>query len=371
MKIKHCIITLFNLLVFFSCTNKKYIETDSIIVHFKQKVDTLNISSLFSEMKTIPLSNEITIGEIERLIIDNNNNLYILDSHLSGTISKYSLNGDLISYINIENDARFDLNGITDMYFDSPHLKLNVLGQRIIKLDTNLNVIDRINLPYKSNSHLKLNDNYIMFNNFLEDKVQYDYYVFNQNNSKISNKFLEFSNEYPFHYKANAVFQYNNNYYHFSKAFNDTIYRIDEQLRLNPYITVDFSNHKLPKNSLNKINNALEMYQFLKQTDFSTLMGEIHFVKDDLLISTAHSEGKTQNILINVSSREAKIFSHFKDDLISEANFYNILYSDERYLVFTLSAELLYDQLVDTDNKFLKDFKLTPNQNPYLFLIKK
>ncbi|MFN3800653.1 hypothetical protein [Belliella pelovolcani] len=371
MKLIYNLILFIISLFLFSCNKPNSQENETIIASKSENLETLNLSTYFADIKIIPLSNKVMIGEIERLVVDAKNNIYILDSHLSGTISKFNFKGDLVNYIRIENDSRFDLNGIMDMYFDYPYLNLNVLGNRIVKLDTNLNVIERINLPYNSNSHIKLRDKYLMFNNFLEDKILYDYYVYDDKKNKISNEFLKIDNDYPFHYKANTVFQSNNGFYFFSKAFNDTIYEIDEFLNLKPYITVDFGSYKIQKRSLEKISNAMEMIQFLRQPDFNTLMGEIHFVKDTVLISTVHSEGKTKNILINTYSKEATIFSQYKDDLISGAKFQNILYSDERYLVFSLSSELLYDQLVDTISNFKEDSNLTPNQNPYLFIIEK
>lgn len=372
MKIFKSTTLIATLFLVFSCSEKQVSTKNSLrtIPEIVEKKNIL-ISDLGESLEIVKLQNEWLLGQLDQLLFDDEN-IYILDRDYSASICKYDFKGNLQGRLLIEQDQKFDLNGISDMFFYSGHIVVNDAAKgNQIALNKKLEIVDYALGNAKANIIYPFSGKWLLFNNYLDRAVGYDLLVYDRKSKEVEKKYIPFNKkDYGYSYKAQNTFKRLDEKIYFSKAFNDTIYEINEKFDVSPYLAIDFRGKKVPEGYLSSGVNTMDIYHDMKNGVYSFLEGNVHFGKENSLLVKYLKEGKVQNLFVPENEHKAYSAARFVDDLISGIEFIEVKQSNEDYLVFAISAENLLSQ-GNVYPGFIEEYDISADDNFLLFFLKK
>lgn len=365
-------ILIFLLLFSVRCTknNENTIRHEEAVEISKiNNIESIKFSEIGEELSVIKLDNNCMFGHIDRVVF-HENSIYIFDREYAASVCKFNLEGSLQQRLFIEEDQKFDINGITDIFYDEQLVINDGATGNIFFLNNNLEVTKMNRLSFKGNTIYPFNGDWLIFNNGLQKELGYEVLIYDYNRDLISDKHIRINeNDFGFHYDAKYAFNKLDDKVYFSKAFNDTVYTIDNQYHLIPKYVINFTN-KVPKGYLSSGLNAIDLFTDMRNGKFSFLYGNIHFSKNKSIIMNFLDKGKIRNLVIHSNTEVGYASDDFEDDILSGATFQEIIYSDEKVLVFALSSEDLSD-MSNINVDFKNNYAVSSDDNFFLFVLHK
>lgn len=366
-----CLI-LFLLLALTRCTGKSDLHLDDaspFVVSDIVEKESLNLSEIAKEVSVIKLDTGCMLGRIDRILV-RENFIYVFDHDFAGSICAFDFSGKLMKRLSLKQDHQFDLDGITDIFYDEQIIVNHGATGKVFFMDDDLEVLKMDRLSVQGNIIYPFNGAWLIFNNGLQKELGYDVLVYDAGGHFILKKYIEAnSNDFSFHYDAKNAFNMLDSVVYFSKAFNDTIYTIDSDFGISPEYVINFGN-KVPKGYLSSGVNAMEVYTDIQNGRLSFLNGNIHFGSGNSIIVNYLSQGRNKNLLIPPASKISYSSNYFKDDVLSGALFTEIICSDDKSVIFATSSEDLSD-MKNINPEFSEKYNISPNDNFLLFICSK
>lgn len=361
---------------FTNCTSK--IETQQfqsepliVIKDISERKEML-FSEIGKNIDIIQLDNECLMGQINKLVYSDNK-FFALDIDQCGCLCSFDETGKLIKKLDLKVDTKFQFDGITEMFMVEGNLVVHDVSRKTnFHLNENLEVLKTEKLPFQANSIFPYNKSWLVFLNYIQPEFKYDVLVYNPDKEEITNNFLPIrQDDYVYIYEDRSTFSLNKDgKVYFSRAFNDTIYSIDQDFSFSPVYYLDFGNSKTPPNYLSKIGDAMDLMQDFREEKYNFLFGNLHFTQKGDILAQVQKGIMGHNLLIDSKKNEAFVFDNFKDDYITGLPFHSPIFSNEKHIIFEVSSEILYNSGSLSEDIIMR-FNPSPENNFLLFLIEK
>ena len=246
-------------------------STKKIRIEDFSKEQQLKLSDLFDSITFIKLSNEdnAIIGNINKILIEDSC-IYILDRYKTKSLKKFYFDGSFLTVIGKQGAGPEEYIEPTDFIINN--------GEIIVydQFKSNLNYYDlsghfkyKKNVPFLFLKFSCFSPNHYIFHSLDSDNDHFqsiiNYSIFESDSSFLlknrgfyrpKNKYISFISENNFYPYKGKIF------YH--PPFNDTIYSIQKNNRLQTEYVIDFQKKKLPaqfilqnnKNELTKVSDT-------------------------------------------------------------------------------------------------------------------
>ncbi len=318
------------------------------------KADDIIEDYYFIKLETI--SNSNLIGNIDKILILEKY-LIILDREITGKVYLFNRSGSFVRMIGERGEGPGEYKKPQDVIYNenAQHIVVYCRDQRKLiyySEEGQLVAEKRIDLDFRS--FITRNNKYACFTHQLYNyhpnhgSLTYNYIVFDTIGKIHATQF----NSERKSLQSGIVITHNKYFNSFNKEcflnwiFNDTIYRIDENLKATPVIYFDFGNRSLTNNTL-EISDDIEIYREV------VMEGQYHtcyspFLKNNISyiinISAGISNEYRSGIHTLLSSSDFSRKVLFKDiefndnskysfPIASHGDYYvSVLYPDEMYL---------------------------------------
>ncbi len=331
---------------------------------------------LFSEIgvniQIIQLDNECLMGQINKLIYSDNK-FFALDIDQCSCLCSFDATGKLIKKLDLKVETKFQFDGITEMFIVEGNLVVHDVSRKTnFHLNENLEVLKTEKLPFQANAIFPFNSIWLVFLNYIQPEYNHDVLVYSPDKEEITKNFLPIrQDEYVYIYEDRSTFSLNKDgKVYFSRAFNDTIYSIDQDFNFSPVYYLDFGSSKTPPNYLSKIEDALDLMRDFREEKYDFLFGNLHFTIQGDILAQVQKGIMGHNILIDTRKNEAFLFDNFKDDYITGLPFHSPIFSNEKHFIFEVSSEILSNSGSLSEDIIMR-FNPSPENNFLLFLIEK
>jgi hypothetical protein len=331
---------------------------------------------LFSEIgkniDIIQLDNDCLMGQINKLVYSDNR-FYALDIDQCGCLCSFDATGKLIKKLDLKVDTKFQFDGITEMFMVEGNLVVHDVSRKTnFHLNENLEVLKTEKLPFQANAIFPFNSSWLVFLNYIQPEYKHDVLVYSPDKEEITNNFLPIrQDDYVYIYEDRSTFSLNTDgKVYFSRAFNDTIYSIDQDSNFSPLYYLDFGSSKTPPDYLSKIGDAMDLMRDFREAKYTFLYGNIHFTRKGDILAQVQKGNTGQNIFIDTKKNEAFLFDNFKDDYITGLPFHSPIFSNEKHFIFEVSSEIFANSASLSEDIIMR-FNPSPENNFLLFLVEK
>lgn len=354
-------------------TEKQQFQSDPLIVikEIGQRKEML-FSEIGKNIDIIQLDNDCLMGQINKLVYLGNK-FYALDIDQCGCLCSFDYKGKLIKKLDLKVDSKFQFDGITEMFKVEGNLVIHDAYRKTnFHLNENLEVLKTVKLPFQANAIFPFNSSWLVFLNYIQPEYNHDVLVFSPDKEEITNRFLPIrKDEYAYVYEDLTTFSLNKDgKVYFARAFNDTIYSIDQDFIFSPVYYLDFGSRKTPPNYLSKIEKPIDLMQDFKEEKYNFLFGNLHFTPKGDILAQVQKGQKGQNIFIDTKKNDAFLFEVFKDDYITGLPFYSPIFSNEKLFIFEVSSEIFANSTSLSEDIIMR-FNPSPGNNFLLFLVEK
>jgi len=155
------------LMAFQHCQEK----SNLIIIQPDTKLENINLSQIGNKSSLVKLQTDTPLGEPSHILCSKNY-IYFIDQNYSQQVFQFDRKGKLLRKISFLGDQKYDINGISSVFLENEMIRMVLNGNRILKFDLELNSYETQNLAYKAGYLLRIDDEYLAFNNYLENAIQ-------------------------------------------------------------------------------------------------------------------------------------------------------------------------------------------------------
>jgi hypothetical protein len=361
---------------FINCTPKsetQQFQSDPLVVidDISERKEML-FSEIGKNIEIIQLDNDCLMGQINKLVYSDNK-YFALDIDQCSCLCSFDATGKLIKKLKLNVDTKFRFDGITEMFIVEGNLVVHDVSRKTnFHLNENLEVLKTEKLSFQANAIFPFNSNWLVFLNYIQPEYKYDLLVYNPDKKQITNNFLPIQkDDYAYIYEDRSTFSLNKDgKVYFARAFNDTIYNIDQDFNFSPVYYLDFGSSKTPPKYLSKIEDAMDLMRDFKEKKYDFLFGNLHFTRKGDLLAQVQKGIMGHNLFIDTKKNEAFLFDNFKDDYITGLPFHSPIFSNERHFIFEVSSEILSNS-GSLSQDIIMRFNPSPENNFLLFLIEK
>lgn len=355
------------LLAFQHCREKSSL----IMIQPDTELKNINLSQVGTRSSLIKLQSDVALGEPSHILCSKNY-IYFIDQNYSQQVFQFDRKGELLQKISFLGDQKYDINGISSVFLENEMIRLVLNGNRILKFDLELNIYETQNLAFKAGYLLRIDDEYLAFNNYLENAIQNHIYwldTVGKNSSKASLPIdpkmyrPNFKMEQPFNQVDGELW--------FSKIFNDTIYVMQETGNFEPKYFIDFGAEKIPGDFLSGIETGAQFYQKMREDKHYTNSGGVHSAGNGIAILNVFHQLYTYPMVVDLKTNTSKLVDRFVDDLNSGIKVRQILFSDEESMVFGISGENLGLQLYNLYPETKSNLSPTFEDDYFLIFVEK
>lgn len=229
-----------------SCSQpEKKTENDLHIITI-DKVDkqSLTLSDMADSVKVIKLSNDIVLRDIAKLLLDKDENIYILDSNGNG-IFKFDRNGKFERQISHKGQGPGEYIRISDFDILDDRIIISNDGETLLHFDFQGSFIGQDKKSYFENG---FGNNFCMVGDTVYISWGAQSLCASYQHGEKGQRFIKSRYPdnmllagHPFHLTKNK------NKVYYEDNFNDTIYEVSG-LKCRPAIVIDFGKNKLPAN---------------------------------------------------------------------------------------------------------------------------
>ena len=355
------------LLAFQNCLGKSSL----IIIQPDTELKNINLSQVGKKSSLVKLQSGVVLAEPSHILCSKNY-IYFIDQNYSQQVFQFDRKGKLLKKISFLGDQKYDINGISSVFLENEMIRMVLNGNRILKFDLELNSYETQNLAYKAGYLLRIDDEYLAFNNYLENAIQNHIYWLDsvgKNNSKpslpIDSKMYRpiFKMEQPFNRVDGELW--------FSKIFDDTIYVMQEKGNFKPKYFIDFGADKIPSDFLLGIETGTQFYQKMREDKHYSNSGGVHSAGNGFAIINVFHQLYTYPMVVDLKTNTSKLVDRFVDDLNSGIKVRQILFSDEEAMVFGISGENLSLQLDNVYPETKSNLSPTYEDDYFLIVVEK
>ena len=332
--------------------SNKYTNPLQSAIHIPVKMgdDILKLSKIGASIKCIPLSNDFLLRDVRKLLLDEKNNFYILDSRGNG-IFKFNSQGEFIKQISRKGNGPGEYTKIYDFDIDKNNVIL--LSETLLYYDLEGKFLFNKKLPTGCNS-FSIHNGKIIGSLGAQSVMIFKDDTFEEYKSRTKEKYFSFSHPYHFTKNENKIF--------YEDCYNDTIYEIIPN-GINPFLIVDFGDLKLPKDI--PITNDI-----LNNTEVNRYCSDISFFRiSNNYISFAFNHAYRVKVCIyNQDTKESNVFGRILNDL----NYIPIsmpipLIIKDKKLYFVTEGGWIYNQYIALkQSKKIEDNNIANNMKNIL-----
>ncbi|MCS4436576.1 6-bladed beta-propeller [Aquiflexum gelatinilyticum] len=362
--------------LFSNCSPKtetqQFQSTPLIVIEDIKESKEMLFSEIGKNIDIIQLDNDCLMGQINKLVYSDNK-YFALDIDQCGCLCSFDATGKLIKKLDLKVDSKFQFDGITEMFMVEGNLVVHDVPRKTnFHLNENLEVLKTEKLPFQANAIFPFNSSWLVFLNYIQPEYKHDVLVYSPEKEEITNNFLPIrQDDYVYIYEDRSTFSLNKDgKVYFSRAFNDTIYSIDQDFNFSPVYYLDFGSSKTPPDYLSKIGDAMDLMRDFKEAKYTFLYGNLHFTRRGDILAQVQKGNSGQNILIDTKKNEAFLFDNFKDDYITGLPFHSPIFSNEKHFIFEVSSEILSNSGSLSEDIIMR-FNPSPENNFLLFLVEK
>lgn len=346
------------MLLFTSCNNNQKEELITIDANF----NTLKNSTLsdFFDLEIIKLErNEFSlIGKISKVVIKDSL-LYILDRDIAKKIFIFSLEGKFIKTIGVIGKGKGEYIRLKDICLFNEYLYL-LAGpdKKIIQYDLGGNFISEIRLNKHGGYFLEFMSN----QNFLSmvQNTLLSVSFWNNKGKEIDSyempkySFMRFIPEKPLSKLNKEIFIHT--------TYNDTIYKVLDNCRLEPRYVFNYYDESFPTN---RINNKEEFISEKKTMKYIHLIG---FVNSDKYIFTAFRKYKSKNY--GFYDKEMSKYFYIPKAHFQDIPLFNLVGEFSKGIMFSTPAWVVNNSLTGQEKKFQELTQISNLDNPILFILR-
>lgn len=270
----------------------------------------LKLSEYFENFRMLKLPTDTVMGEIERIIYENNR-IYISDGQ---TLFIFSDEGELLSCFKKRGQAPDEYSGINDFMVDNETITiLDRDQQKILTYDYFGNGITTRSLGYYAQAVSPMVDNsFFLYNGF-----DINHKLHRIKNGEEDSTYLgvdENQAKYLFVFAHHNFYQYQKSIYFF-QPINDTIYKSVDGAGINPYLCVDFKGKNIPASFFKRqYKDIKEFFDELFKTSYA--YGIYSFAMYDRFIMFGSFYQKNKKLTVfDRKKKSSNTFATIKDDV--------------------------------------------------------
>ncbi|WP_286756062.1 6-bladed beta-propeller [Roseivirga sp. UBA838] len=375
-------IALFALLILLSCSSNNddvrngSIQTDGVItfnMDDPEYEDFIDIEELLDTVIMIPLSNEVLIGQVSK-ILGISDRIFVFDEQ-SQSVFIYNLNGDVLNVISDKGEGPGQYFKIADIDLDIRQEQLIIFDQFKSKLfyyDLDGNFIKE-NRFYPFARFLAYNPSdstsFAIFNNYNELMEDQEYNLFTTNESgTLINRYFPYEGRETRRIKDNYLTRSNEELFYIGH-YDNKVYKVDgNEVELK--YEFDFGDRNIPKSVVHDSFDSFEGYvwylsYFYKANDyltFSYVYNKTFITKfANLKQGTVIHNKLTSSVLHCYAQGPVKgVLDDYFISVVNPSSFLDYIENG----LYPKQEETKYYHFVDR----MKEFK--PEDNPVVFLFK-
>lgn len=331
MKYAYVIIPFFYLLLFVSCSNKKQINFNNIVIDSFDK-KTIELTNIISNIEVLPLQPDTNniIGNIKDIcFIDNT--VYLLDN-ITSSVFAFDINdGSFIKGIcNKGNGPNEYINPVA-ISSDSMYVYLlDLPGMSIICFDKQLNAIKKISITFPASDFICTDDGFLLYNLGTSEATKKFVYI--DLNGKIVNSYISVEETDQSGGYTGGLGKYfskdmDNNIY-VSESYSNEIYSWKKDSISLAY-TINFSGSNIPLGmKTSEIDMFKEAYAFNCNLFFfpNTIVTSFFYKSNRYYNFLSKSTGKQKTGIIMDKNDEIPFFPQwqYKDKLVGTCQYEHV-----------------------------------------------
>lgn len=363
MKTKLCYFIM--LLLYISCQDKGENQESGLLTVKVRPNNILKLSTITDDVKFIRLSDDILIRDVSKLLLDENENMYILDSKGNG-VFKFDKTGKFVTQISRKGQGPGEYTGICDFDIYRDRMLIND-GEKQLFYDLNGTYISeqRENFP---NSVAWVNDTICESYGIQSLSV----YVNGKQTEFFKTVFTEddLLASHDFHLTKNKDQIY------WEDCYNDTIYTISGGKPI-PYLFVDFGDLKLPPDI--PIDNTIVTND--RRRKYCIDISRFKISDYYLSFSFRHSD-YIYACIYNRQTSESHVYNSINNDInFATPGFFPMFIKDKTFYFVSESERIshYYTSLKESSNKEEQEMasrlleavggKINEMDNPYIMVV--
>ncbi|WP_106829410.1 6-bladed beta-propeller [Parabacteroides pacaensis] len=272
-------------------------KVQAIRLAIRPERNVLPLSNIASSVKYISLSNDCLLRDIKKLLLDEDNNIYILDNKGNG-IFKFDSQGNFIRQISRKGNGPGEYRKIYD--FDIDKNQVVLLGETLMYFDLEGKFLHNKQLPTGCNS-FSVQNGKIIGSLGAQSVIAYKKDTFEVYKSRTKDQYFSYSHPYHFTKNGNKIF--------YEDCYNDTIYEVTSK-GIKPFFIADFGDLKIPKSL--PINDDIFLDPKLRTycSDVCFFKLSNHYISFIFL-----HENRGIVCIYNRNSKESHIFGSIRNDI--------------------------------------------------------
>lgn len=326
MKNNNIILIVCLFMLFFSCNKGNETNNNSLLCVKVDLNDRIKLSEFADSVKFIRLSNENLLRDVSKLLLDKDENMYILDSNGDG-IFKFDRTGKYVCQISRKGHGPGEYTKISD--FD-------IFEDRMIVNDGYKQLFYHLDGTFISEQKEYFPRSVVWVNDTICESFgaqALGVYIDGKKTKFFKTKFTD-NDLLAFH---GFHFTKNGNHIYWEDCYNDTIYTIRGGKPL-PYLYVDFGDLKLPSDI--SIDNTIEMDDKIKRYCFDVSGFKI---SDNFITFSFRHTNCFYVCIHNRQTSDSYVYKTLLNDVnIAQAGFFP-MYIQNKVLYFVSPSEDIFN----------------------------
>lgn len=291
----------------------------TITVDTENPITTYEEANLIEEVKLLPLGNEVSVGDLQKLKIIKDR--LVLSDYQTSQIIIFSMHtGAVMEKINKKGNGPDEYNRIDDFYVDEALQYIEVLDgatQKVLRYSLTGEFIKSIKLPFRFNSFSKIKEDYIFTKNISlnEEEWMYQLFIWNEED-KVKDRHIEIprqkTNDVIF--ASNSPLKKSPSSLIFQPIYIPKIYHIDKNFELSLKYCLDFGNAWITDELAYTNTKGANPFEHMQRIYKSGKAYFVNFLEGDEFALIYFNMGENNDLYICLYHQKTESSQVFKAD---------------------------------------------------------